>query len=290
MPKKNHRSACADKWACEEDAPATSPVKVAYPSPECGDFPTPVEESPAAEEALVDAPIPAEEYSPAEEPAEEPLAEPPDKELPDELAPELATEEVPSEYLLIKEPKSDHESEAIEQPDVQTGSEADVSNGDSAEKLKEQAGKVVLVCTSCTTMLLIEYDGCCPYSVKSFMDSDYESYSWLLHTTCLSCMNKHKNKFSSKDDFGNKCKAAFTTAVLSEEFMKQTLWFEIADSVCQKPTKILMDKERRSVGYTKIDTIRDESTVKCKIRGLKSGRGLGKEGEAVESFVLGGFL
>jgi hypothetical protein len=59
-------------------------------------------------------------------------------------------------------------------------------------------------------------------------------------------------------------------AILLEEFIKRTRWFEITDTVCQKPTRIVINKRRRSERYTKIDIIREESTVKCKIKGLRS--------------------
>jgi hypothetical protein len=54
-------------------------------------------------------------------------------------------------------------------------------------------------------MLLIKYDGRCPYSVNSLMGSDYKSYSWLLHTTCLSCVIKHKRKSASRYGFNSDC-------------------------------------------------------------------------------------
>lgn len=79
-------------------------------------------------------------------------------------------------------------------------------------------------------MILIEYDGPCPYSIKSLMGSNYDSYSWLLHTASLSYVNKYKDKLASRDSFGNEYIAAFITAILSEEFMKQSRWFEIADA------------------------------------------------------------
>jgi hypothetical protein len=82
-------------------------------------------------------------------------------------------------------------------------------------------------------------------------------------------VNKHKDKLASRDSFGNECMAAFTTAILSEGFMKQSRWFEIADSVCRKPTRLAMDKGRRSVGYAKIDMMREESTVKCRVNKIR---------------------
>jgi hypothetical protein len=110
---------------------------------------------------------------------------------------------------------------------------------------------VTLVYISCMTIILIEYNGRCLYSAKPLMGSDYESNFWLLHTICLLHRNKHKDKLASRYCFGNDCMAAFTTAILLEEFMKQTRWFEVANSVCWKPAKIVMEKRRRSVGYTK---------------------------------------
>jgi hypothetical protein len=300
--RKHRLSWMYEETPREEDFLAASPVEVAYPSSAYGVSAeeAPIEEPPVTleEEMPPDAPpdTPPEEppaaepYAVADEPslAEEPCAVadgPPAAEEPyaaAEGAP--ATEEVPAE------------SEAVEQTDVPTGSGAQDSNGEGAniaEKLNNQAGEVVLVCTSCMTMILIEYNGRCPYSVKSLMGDKYESYSWLLHTTCRSCVNKHKDKLASRDSFGNECMAAFTTAVLSEEFMKQTRWFEIAESVCRKPTRIVMDKQRRSVGYAKIDVMREESTVNCKVKGLRSGGILGKDdvkSETVDSFMPGGFL
>jgi hypothetical protein len=75
------------------------------------------------------------------------------------------------------------------------------------------------------------------------------------------------HKLASRDGFGNECMAAFTTAILSEDFMKQTRWFEIANSVCRKPTKIAMDKERRLVGYAKTDTVTEESRLSVRSGG-----------------------
>jgi len=93
---------------------------------------------------------------------------------------------VPAEYPPIEEVKADHKSEAVEQTDVLNKSEAEDPDGEGAgiaEKLNDQAGEVVLVCASCTTMLLIRYDGHCPYNVISLMGSNHESYPWPLHTT-----------------------------------------------------------------------------------------------------------
>jgi len=87
--------------------------------------------------------------------------------------------------------------------------------------------------------------------------------------------------------------AAFTAAVLSEEFMKQTSWFEVASRVCRRPLRIVMGKGRRSVAYEKIDTLREETTVECKIRGLKPlGSRSEKAGRAglINSFAPGRFM
>jgi hypothetical protein len=54
-----------------------------------------------------------------------------------------------------------------------------------------------------------------------------------------------------------------------------------------------MDKGRRSVGYAKINMMREESTVKCRIKGFRSGEKLGREGvknEAIKSFMPRGFV
>ena len=280
----------------EEDSLAASPVKVAYPSPACGE--SPAEDLPAEEHPITEEASPAEESYSAEEapsPADDPY-DAVDEAPPPAEEPYDAAEETPSAEEPPAAEEVPAESEAVEQTDVPIGSRAEDSDGEGAnvaEKLGEQAGEVVLICTSCTTMILIEYDGPCPYSIKSLMGSNYDSYSWLLHTTCLSCVSKHKDKLTSRDSFGNECMAAFSTAILSEEFMKQSRWFEVADSVCRKPTRIAMDEGRRSVGYAKIDMMREESTVKCRIKGFRSGKKLGKEGlknEAVESFMPGGFL
>jgi Ankyrin repeats (3 copies) len=200
----------------EEDSLAASPVEVAYPSPAYGVSPeeAPFEKSPAGpkEGMLTDAPaegLPAEEYPITEE------APPPAKEAYD------AAEETPPAEEPPAAEEVPAESEAVEQTDVSTRSRAEDSDGEGAnitEKLGDQAGEVVLLCISCTTMILIEYDGPCPYSIKSLMGSNYDSYSWLLHTTCLSPVNQHKDKLASRDSFGNECMAAFIMAILSEEF------------------------------------------------------------------------
>ncbi|KAF7506160.1 hypothetical protein GJ744_012224 [Endocarpon pusillum] len=139
----------------EEDSLAASPVEVAYPSPAYGVSPeeAPFEKSPAAlkEGILTDAPaedLPAEEHSITEEasPAGESYAAeeaPPPAEEPYDAAEETppaeeppAAEEVPAE------------SEAVGQTDVPTGSRAEDSDGggaNTAEKLGDQAGEVVLV-------------------------------------------------------------------------------------------------------------------------------------------------
>ena len=142
-------------------------------------------------------------------------------------------------------------------------------------------------------MLLIEYDGPYPYRITSSMGSDRESYSWLLHTTCFSCVNKHKHEWGSRDRFSNACMAAFAAAILSEEFMKRTSWFEVAGRVCRKPIRIVMDEARRSVAYGEIDILRMETTAKCRMRGLRSVGSMGKRSgrtEIIDSFVPGGFM
>ena len=157
----------------------------------------------------------------------------------------------------------------------------------------DEGGEVVMVCTSCTTMLLIEYEDFCPYRVICSMGTAHESYSWLLHTTCLSCVNKVKRKYASRDTFGENAIAAFTTGILSEDFMKQTRSFRFADKVCKKPTRIVLDGNHRSVAYVKIDTIREETTNKCRMRGLRALQRLNgrlDRSDLMESFVPGGFL
>jgi hypothetical protein len=168
----------------KEDAHVASPVEVANPSPEYDvSTETPqIKEPPAAEEVLINTPTErflAEDYSVTKEPLpieECPVAEEllPSEECPvaEELSPAKeppATEEVPAEYSPIEEIKADPEPEAVEQPGVPTGSNVEDTDGDGAERPKEQAGEVVLICTSCTTMLLIQYNVQCPYSINSLM-------------------------------------------------------------------------------------------------------------------------
>lgn len=231
-------------------------------------------EPPAAEnqeEAIAEAPTeyPAEDY---------PIAEP----TPEAEAPP-ADEAALAEYPPIEEATAESEPEAAQEPNVPSKSRAEDS-GD---------GEVVIICTSCTTMLLVEYDGPYPYRITSSMGSDRESYSWLLHTTYFSCVNKHKREWGSRDRFSNACMAAFAAAILSEEFMKRTSWFEVAGRVCRKPIRIVMDEARRSVAYGEIDILRVETTAKCRMRGLRSVGSTGERSgrtEIIDSFVPGGFM
>ena len=267
----------------EEDTLTVSPVEVAYLSDILAEDAL-NEESPAA---------PAEEEPPYDPPVEEAIAEAPTDEYPAEdypiaePTPEAeappADEAVPAEYPPIEEATAESEPEAAQEPNVPSKSRAEDS-GD---------GEVVIICTSCTTMLLIEYDGPYPYRITSSMGSDRESYSWLLHTTCFSCVNKHKHEWGSRDRFSNACMAAFAAAILSEEFMRRTSWFEVAGRVCRKPIRIVMDEARRSVAYGEIDILRTETTAKCRMRGLRSVGLTGKRSgrtEIIDSFVPGGFM
>jgi len=83
---------------------------------------------------------------------------------------------------------------------------------------------------------------------------------------------------------------AFEAAVLSEEFMKATSWFKTAGEVCRKPIRIVMGERGRSVAYAKIDVLREETTDKCRIRGLKSVGSRGGSTNFIDSSVPGGFL
>ena len=308
MPRRKHRGYTPP--TPEEDTLTVSPVEVAYPSDILAENAS-TEESPAApaeeeppydlpaEEAIAEAPTdeyPAEDY-PIAEPtpeAEAPCAVEaetveylPIEEATAECEPEAeapyAVEAEPVEYLPIDEATAECEPEATQEPSVPSKSRAEDSDD----------GEVVIICTSCTTMLLIEYDGPYPYRITSSMGSDRESYSWLLHTTCFSCVNKHKLEWGSRDRFSNACKAAFAAAILSEEFMKRTSWFEVAGRVCRKPIRIVMDEARRSVAYGEIDILRTETTAKCRMRGLRSVELTGKRSgrtEIIDSFVPGGFM
>jgi hypothetical protein len=168
----------------KEDAHVASPVEVANPSPEYDVFTEtpPIKEPPATEEVLINTPTErflAEDYPVTREPLpteECPVAEEllPSEECPvaEDLLPAkdpLAAEEVPAEYSSIEEIKADPEPETVEQPGVPTGSKVEDSDGDGAERPKEQAGEVVLICIFCMTMLLIQYNGRCPYSINSLM-------------------------------------------------------------------------------------------------------------------------
>ena len=201
-----------------------------------------------------------------------------DNAVDDEFAP-------PDEPLTIEgEPALVHETKAAD---------ANETSATDAERSQDQVMEVICICTSCTNMLFTECEGPCPYSFVSLMGSDHDSYSWLLHTTCLSCVKKHKSDSVNREHFGNECMAAFASAMLSEDFMKRTSWFETAGRVCRKPVKILMDELRRSVAYVKIDDVREETTDRCKMRGLKSsGSGDMKSSsiEIVEPFMPGGFV
>jgi hypothetical protein len=257
--------------------------------------PTPEAEAPYAVEAETVEYLPIEEATAECEPeAEAPYAveaEPveylPIEEATAEYEPEAeaphADEAEPVEYPPVEEATAECEREAAQEPSVPSKSRAEDSDD----------GEVVIICTSCTTMLLIEYDGLYPYRITSSMGSDRESYSWLLHTTCFSCVNKHKHEWGSRDRFSNACKAAFAAAILSEEFMKGTSWFEVAGRVCRKPIRIVMDEARRSVAYGEIDILRTETTAKCRMRGLRSVELTGKRSgrtEIIDSFVPGGFM
>jgi hypothetical protein len=321
MPRKKHRLS----WMYEdlppgpaadtpkEDTLSVSPVEVAYPSPA---YDMAVEEGqvadtepPAAEEAQP-SDAPAEDYVAdeclfAEEApvahelalAEEYLADesPAAEEVPAAAEP-AAVEEMPAECWPVAEVGAALDPEAVQLTNVLIKSEVPNADGvgtQKAEKLEDQVGEVALVCISCTTMLLIEYDGPCPYKVTSTMGPNHESFSWLLHTTCLSCVKKHRHPCFSRDSFSDRCVAAFSAAMLSEDFVRQTRWFETTNRVCRKPTRILMGDGRRSVAYVKIDAVRDETTTKCRIRGLRPVGEMGRKGgrrEIVESFAPGGFM
>lgn len=284
----------APDTAQEEDTLAVSPVEVAHPCPEyvVGAAEASPEEPPAAafedeyEAATIDAPAedtPAEDYSTVDAPP--PADEPP------------ATEEMPAEYVLSGRPQAAPEPETVEQTDTPFDFKYHDPNREStenAEQLHDQAGEMVIVCTSCATMLLIEYNGPCPYTIASLMGSDQDSYSWVLHTICLSCLKRHDlYQRADRDPFSNDYLAVSTQAILSEEFMKQTYCFEIASRACRKPTRIVMDEHRRSVMCVNIDNIREESTSRCRIMGLRSAAerdGKGSRSEIIESFVPGGFM
>ena len=298
MPKKKHRlswlyedlPAGHATQTLEEDTLAVSPVEVAYMSDVLAEN-APIEELP--EDAPAEA-APAEECSVVDEaaPGEEcPILE----EAPPPEEPPAADEELAADPL-IEEARANSEPETVQQKDVLCKSEADRSDEEAArdaEKLDEKSGEVVLICTSCTTMLFIEHDGPCPYSVISLMGSCHESYSWFLHTTCFSCVNEQKHKWTSREQFSNECMAAFRAAILSEAFMKRTGWFEVACRVCRKPLQMAMDEGRRSVAYVKIDVVREETTGNCRMRGLRSVGLAGEKGERselIDSFVPGGFM
>ena len=323
MPRKKHRLSwmyeepkgeTAPDEPTEEDALAVSPVEVTYSYSvfdASTEAPAVAAEEPAAaaeergEEAWRTGP-PVEDLSEDDYPAVEegPLyqeidrateeAPIPEEAFPPEEPPAL--EEMPAQYPPIREANRDHEAEVVPKTDVLTGSEVGNAVEETAETQQQpnnQPGEIVLVCTSCTIMLLIEYDGPCPYYIAEMIGPIYESYSWLVHTTCRSCVKKHTHNAASRSSFGGECVAAFATAVLSEAFMKQTRWFDIADRVCRKPTQIVMDEGRKSVAYVDISVLRDETTEKCRIRGLRSvGELSGEVGrnKMIEPFVPGGFL
>jgi hypothetical protein len=293
-------SPIAEEAALIEECPI---AEEAAPTEECpiAEETAPTEECPIAEEtAPTEECLIAEETAPTEEcPTAEETAPIEECPIAEEAAPREenpTVEEVPAAYPPIEEAKADSGLEAAQQTKTLSESKVDDSDEETsgnAEKPEDQAGEVVLICTSCTIMLLIEHEGPCPYSVISLMGSYYEAHSWLLHTTCFSCVNKHKHKRVSRDSFSNKCLAAFTAALLSEEFIKRTSWFEVAGRVCRKPIRIVMDEGRRLVAYEKIDVMREETTSNCRIRGLKSVGsrvGMGGRSELIESFVPGGFM
>lgn len=142
-------------------------------------------------------------------------------------------------------------------------------------------------------MVHIEYDGACPYHQICLMETAHESNSWVLHTTCLSCIKKVNHNYACRETFNEDWMAAFATGILSEEFMKQTRSFRLAEKLCKKPTKIALNGSLQSVAYAKIDTIREETTNKCRVRGVKALQRLNgrlDRSDFMESFVPGGFM
>jgi hypothetical protein len=283
-----------EEYLSEEEAPPAEESRSAEEAPPIEEYLSeeeapPAEESPSEEEAPPAEESPSDEEAPPAEEyrmvAEAPAAE----EYP-------APEEELAPHPPIEEAKADPEPEAAQHINVLSESEADHSDEEAAgnaEDLDDQAGELVLICTSCTTMLLIEHDGPCPYSVTSLMGSCPEFYSWFLHTTCFSCVNEQKGQWTSRAHFSDECMEAFRAAILSEAFMKRTGWFEVAGRVCRKPLRIVMDEGRRSVAYVKIDVVREQTTSNCRIRGLRPvGSGVEKGGrtEIIDSFVPGGFM
>jgi hypothetical protein len=173
----------------KEDAHVASLVGVANPSPEYDVFTKtpPIKEPPATEEVLTNTPI--ERFLAEDCPiTREPL---PTEECPvsKDLLPAkdpFAAEEVPAKYSSIEEIKADPEPDTVEQPSVPTGSKVEDSDRDGAERPEEQAGEVVLICIFCMTMLLIQYNGQCPYSINSLMGLRLRILLLgSLHTTCL---------------------------------------------------------------------------------------------------------
>ena len=317
-PKKKHRPSWMYEGQADsappEDTLATSPVELTYPSEmpmRWGYIPTTSNFEEPAIEAPNDSPR-------AEEAAEE--APPDDLAIEiarsdDEFAAEAAANDAPAEdyvveaalaeeYPVDKDVSDEEASPVVEEPEATTElpesleelvTSADNKSDDALEdvpkdkaKLEDQPGEIVSICTSCTTMLFTSYEGPSPYSFTYLMGPDHESHSWLLHTTCFSCVNRYKRKAVSRTKFGNDCTTAFATAMLSEEFIKKTGWFDLAARACQKPMRILMDAEGRSVAYAKIDTLREETTNKCRMRGFR--KEMDGRAEILESFVPGGFL
>lgn len=271
MPKKKHRLSSRFESTPMEDAnPPTDSWLVSEEAPE-QDYSVVQGGLAEGDHAMAD------EIAPLQEPLarEEEAAPVGDHAIDDEIAP----------------PAEPHAFEGKAAPLDET--KADEAAAMDVGRVQDQFMEVISICTSCTTMVFTECEGPCPYSFVSLMGSDHTYYSWFLHTTCSSCVKKHKGIWGTREDFGNKCMAAFKSAALSEDFMKRTSWFEIAGRVCQKPVKILMNEQRQSVAYVKIDDLREETTDKCKIRGLKSvgsGDKQSSSTEIVESFMPGGFM
>ncbi len=295
----SYPSGLPTRWAYSPERPAFE--EPPHDAPEyfgrTEEAPAADESEAAAEECIVGEEAPAEEESLAEEiPAEEcPAAEAAPAE-------ENEIEVTPARKHFFEFPEEEEpvveDARPASEPDISTEQMAAVSNHDfdasndeitkNPIKLDNRPGEIVSICTSCTVMLFTEYEGPRPYSFTYLMGTDHESYSWLLHTTCFSCVNRYKRKVVSRTQFGNECMAAFGTAMLSEAFIERTGWFDLAAKACKKPLRILMDAEGRSVAYVKIDTLREETTRACRMRGFR--KEMDGKAEILESSVPGGFL
>lgn len=152
-----------------------------------------------------------------------------------------------------------------------------------------QPGEVVIICTACTKILLVEYNGNCPFSSITANHDEYESSAWMLHTTCKGCLKKLTGGWFDSGDLASEAADSFSKAMLSEKFVKQMKWYGAAEQVCRNSVKVVINTETNSALGASIDIMRDELSETCKIMGVNVARAWDDGRNALE-FPTGNFF